>query len=282
MVQKSRTSQYGLASGALKVGAVSFLNTKPLIYPLLNGELQTEEIDLSIHVPSRLATFLNNHELDIALIPIVEYFRANDRGKGYRILPNISIASRGNVLSIQLFSRVPIQDVQQIAYDTNSRSSVALLKILLTEKYQLAPTFVPCDPSTDPATAETEAVLLIGDAALKNLGATEYSVDLGTEWHELTGLPFVYACWVARGDVELGGAPNLLLEAKNRGTTQIPEIARIEAQKLGLPENLCKDYLQHHIHYDLDESEIAGLEHFYKLAVKNGLVKSEQTLIFEP
>lgn len=281
MAQKSCTSQYGLASGALKVGAVSFLNTKPLIYPLLNGELQTEGVDLSVQVPSHLATLLSKNELDIGLIPTVEYFRENDQGKGYRILPNISIASRGSVLSIQLFSRVPIQNIQQIALDTSSRSSVALLKILLAEKYQLSPTFVPCEPSIDPATTETEAVLLIGDAALKNLGATEYSVDLGAEWHELTGLPFVFACWVARGKVELGDVPNLLLEAKNRGITQIPEIARIEAQKLGLPENLCKDYLQHHIHYDLDESEIAGLGHFYKLAVKNGFVESGQSLSFE-
>jgi chorismate dehydratase len=265
---------------SLRVGAVSFLNTKPLIYPFLNGELQTDEIALSVHVPSRLATLLSNDELDIGLIPIVEYFRGNVPGAGYRILPNIAIASRGSVLSIQLFSRVPIQDIQQIALDTSSRSSVALLKILLAEKYQIYPTFVPCDPSIDPAVAETEAVLLIGDAALKNLGATEYSVDLGTEWHELTGLPFVYACWVARREVGLGNAPNLLLKAKNRGITQIPEIARIEAKKLGLPENLCKDYLQHHIHYDLDESEIAGLEHFYKLAVKNRLVESERTLSF--
>jgi chorismate dehydratase len=260
---------------------VSFLNTKPLIYSLLNGELQTEEIDLSVQVPSRLATLLSKNQLDIGLIPIVEYFRANDQGKGYRILPNISIASRGSVLSIQLFSRVPIQEIQHIALDTSSRSSVALLKILLAEKYQLYPTFVPCEPSIDPATAETEAVLLIGDAALKNLGTTEYSIDLGTEWQELTGRPFVYACWVARGEVELGNAPSLLLEAKNRGITQIPEIVRIEAQKIGLPEHLCKDYLQHHIYYDLAESEIAGLEHFYKLAVKNGLVDSQQGLHFE-
>lgn len=272
MVQKS----------CLKVGAVSFLNTKPLIYPLLNGELKSEEIDLSVQVPSRLATLLRNSELDIGLIPIVEYFRANDQDKGYRILPNISIASRGSVLSIQLFSRIPIENIQQIALDTSSRSSVALLKILLAEKYKLSPTFVPCDPSINPATAETEAVLLIGDAALKNLGTTEYNVDLGTAWHELTGLPFVYACWVARGEVALGTAPNLLLEAKKRGVTQIPEIVRIEAKKLGLPKSLCENYLQHHIHYDLGESEIAGLEHFYKLAVKNGLVESGQTLSLKP
>ena len=264
----------------MRVGAVSFLNTKPLIYPFLNGQLQTEEISLSVKVPSRLATQLSNGELDIGLVPIIEYFRANAKGADYRILPNIAIGSHGSVLSIQLFSRVPIQDIQQIALDKSSRSSVALLKILLIEKYQLYPTFINCDPSIDPASAETDAVLLIGDAALKNLGTTKYSTDLGNEWHELTGLPFVYACWVVRRDVSLGNVPNLLLEAKTLGIEQIPDIARIEAPKLGFTEDLCRRYLQHHIHYDLDESFIGGLELFYKLAVKHSLVQSGQALSF--
>ena len=262
----------------MRVGAVSFLNTKPLIYPLLNGQLQSDEISLSVKVPSRLAILLNNSELDIGLIPIIEYFRANAAGAGYRILPNLGIVSRGSVLSIQLFSRVPIQDIQQIALDTSSRSSVALLKILLAEKYQINPTFRSCDPSIDPATADTDAVLLIGDAALKNLGTTEYNVDLGSDWLDLTGLPFVYACWVARKAVELGNVPDLLLEAKKLGIKQIPEIAKIEAKNLGLPESLCRDYLQNHINYDLDQSAIAGLELYHKFAVKHKLVKSGNTL----
>jgi len=264
----------------LRVGAVSFLNTKPLIYPFLNGQIQTEEIALSVKVPSRLATQLSSAELDIGLIPIVEYFRSNAKGAGYRILPNMAIGSRGSVLSIQLFSRVPIQDIRQIALDTGSRSSVALLKILLAEKYKLSPTFIPCEPSIDPASSETDAVLLIGDAALRNLGATQYSADLGTEWHELTGLPFVYACWVTRPDVCLGNVPKLLLDAKTLGIQQIPEIARVEAPKLGFTEDLCRRYLQHHIHYDLDESFIEGLELFYKLAIKHRLVESGQTITF--
>lgn len=270
MVQKSR----------LRVGAVSFLNTKPLIYPLLNGQLPTDNVVLSVHVPSRLATLLSEGELDVGLIPIIEYFRARDPGVGYRILPSISIASHGNVQSIQLFSRVPIQEIQRIALDTSSRSSIALLKILLAEKYQLHPAFTLCAPSVDPAAVESEAVLLIGDSALKHLGATEYSVDLGMEWRELTGMPFVYACWVARGKVCLGDTPNLLRQAKARGIEQIPEIARIEARKLGLSETLCRNYLQHHIHYDLDEAEIAGIELFYKLAVKNGLAAPGHSLSF--
>lgn len=270
MVQKSR----------IRVGAVSFLNTKPLIYPLLDGELPTENITLSVHVPRELATQLCNGGLDIGLIPIVEYFRANATGAGYRILPEIAIASRGSVLSIQLFSRVPIQEIQQIGLDTSSRSSIALLKILLAEKYRIEPNFVGCEPSINPVTAETESVLLIGDAALRNLGTTEYSIDLGTAWQELTGLPFVYACWVVRREVDIGDTAKLLLKAKERGIARVPEIVQVEAKKLGLPVTLCTEYIQKHIHYDLDESAIAGLERFYKLAAKNGLVEPGQTLSF--
>lgn len=281
MAQKSGVAENRSGGGdgksRLRVGAVSFLNTKPLIYPLLNGEIPTD-IALSVEVPSRLAALLKADELDIGLIPIIEYFRTPDAG--CRILPDIAIASHGSVLSIQLFSRVPISEIRQIALDTSSRSSIALLKILLAEKYGIQPTFTPCAPSTDPGTSAYQAVLLIGDAALRRLDATEYSLDLGTAWHELTGLPFVYACWVGRAGVQLGEAPGVLREAKTRGITQIAKIARIESEKLGLPEPLCRDYLQKHIHYGLGESEIAGLRRFYELAVKHRLAEPGCKVVF--
>ena len=276
MVQKSR----------LRVGAVSFLNTKPLIYPLLNKENQTDMV-LSLDVPSRVATLLSEGGLDVGLIPIIEYFRANPSGTNYCILPDISIASNGCVQSIQLFSRVPVHEIQRIALDTNSRSSVALLKILLAEKYRISPAFTTCAPTINPSTAlqnrqypPFEAVLLIGDPALRHLGTTEYSVDLGEAWYKLTGLPFVYACWIARTDASLGDLPEVLLQSKAGGIAQIPEIAQIEARKLGLPETLCLDYLQNRIKYDLDESAIAGIELFYKYAVKNNLAPSCRSLTF--
>lgn len=281
MAQKSGVAENQSVGGddtpRLRVGAVSFLNTKPLIYPLLNEEIPTD-IALSVEVPSRLAVLLKAAELDIGLIPIIEYLRTPDAG--YRILPDIAIASHGSVLSIQLFSRVPISEIRHIALDTSSRSSIALLKILLAEKYGIQPTFTPCAPATDPGTSAYQAVLLIGDAALRRLGATEYSLDLGAVWHELTGLPFVYACWVARAGVQLGEAPDVLREAKTRGITQIPKIARIESEKLGLPEPLCRDYLQKHIHYGLGESEIAGLRQFYELAVKHRLAEPGCKVVF--
>ena len=277
MVQKSR----------LRVGAVSFLNTKPLIYPLLNKEIQAD-IALSVDVPSRVAALLGEGELDVGLIPIIEYFRAKPSGTDYCVLPDISIASHGSVKSIQLFSRVPIQEIRRIALDTSSRSSVALLKILLAEKYGVSPAFTMCAPTVIPSTAlqnrqypPFEAVLLIGDPALRHLGSTEYSVDLGEAWYKLTGLPFVYACWVTRAEAPLGDLAQVLFESKERGVAQIPEIARVEAQKLGLPETLCLDYLQNRIKYDLDESAIAGIELFYKYAVKNDLAPPCRSLTFK-
>ena len=277
MVQKSR----------LRVGAVSFLNTKPLIYPLLNKEIQTD-IALSVDVPSRVAALLSEGELDVGLIPIIEYFRAKSSGPAYCVLPDISIASHGSVKSIQLFSRVPIHEIRRIALDTSSRSSIALLKILLAEKYGISPAFTTCAPTVIPSTAlqnrqypPFEAVLLIGDPALRHLDSTAYSVDLGEAWYKLTGLPFVYACWVVREAACLGDLVQALLESKERGVAQIPEIVRVEARKLGLPETLCLDYLKNCIKYDLDASAIAGIELFYKYAVKNDLAPPCRSLTFK-
>ena len=263
----------------VKVGAVSFLNTKPLIYPFLK-EPQfpgSEAIELSLAVPSRLATELKTGDLDVGLIPIIEYFRTDGE---YRIIRDISICSRGPVLSIQLLSRVSIPAIRSVALDTSSRSSRALVQIVLAEKYNLHPEFHSCLPSIDPREADTDAVLLIGDAALRRLDATAYSLDLGAEWTALTGLPFVYACWVARGEVELGQVPQTLLNAKEYGIDKIAEIVRIESQSLGFPETLCRDYLTKHIFYELGDLEIAGLKKFYEFAVKYNLAQPEVKLKF--
>ena len=263
----------------VKVGAVSFLNTKPLIYPLLNNPQFPggEEIALSLAVPSRLATELRNGDLDVGLIPIIEYFRTDSE---YRIIQDISICSRGPVLSIQLLSRVSIPTIRSVALDTSSRTSRALVQIVLAEKYNLHPKFHSCPPTIDPREVDTDAVLLIGDAALRRLGATDYSLDLGAAWRTLTGLPFVYACWVARADVELGEVPQTLLNAKACGINKIAEIVQIESQKLSFPETLCRDYLTKHIFYELGDAEIAGLKKFYELAVKYDLAQPSVKLRF--
>ena len=263
----------------VKVGAVSFLNTKPLIYPLLEDPQfpGSETIELSLAVPSRLAAELKDGAIEVGLIPIIEYFRTDSE---YRIIQDISICSRGPVLSIQLLSRVPISVIRSVALDTSSRSSRALVQIVLAEKYNLHPELHSCPPTINPREADTDAVLLIGDAALRRLDATDYALDLGAEWTALTGLPFVYACWVARGEVELGQVPQTLSNAKEDGIKNIPEIVRIESPRLGFPESLCRDYLTKHIYYELGDSEIAGLKKFYELAVKYNLAPPDVKLRF--
>jgi chorismate dehydratase len=261
--------------GRVRVGAVSYLNTKPLIYPLLNNSqnLTNEEIDLFLDYPSRLADDLKAGNLDVALIPIIEYFRS----PGYRIVPNMSISSRGPVRSIQFFTHVPIATIRRIAFDTSSRSSCALVQIWLAEKYHLYPEIISCPPSTDPRSVDADAVLLIGDAAMRCRYPADSALDLGAEWQEFVGLPFVYACWVARENVELRNVTHILQRAKQIGINQIPEIAHAEAQKLGFPDDMCQDYLTNHIYYDLGELEIAGMMKFYELAVKYGLALPDIT-----
>ena len=274
MAQKSR----------VKVGAVSYLNTKPLIYPLLTDPAfpGSEEIDLSLAVPSLLADQLKAGEIDIGLIPIIAYFRACAPPDAcqYRIIPDIAIASRGAVRSIQLLSHVPISDIRSVALDTSSRTSQALVRIILGERYGITPEFTACPPTIDPRNITTDAVLLIGDAALRQLGATPYALDLGEEWQELTGLPFVYACWVTRADVDLQHVPQTLRRAKEIGVRNIPEIAHLEAERLGFTEALCIDYLTNRICFDLGDAEIAGLLKYYELAVKYDLAKPGVALRF--
>ena len=133
-----------------KVGAVSFLNTKPLIYPLLQSS--PPDVDLSLDYPSLLADKLQQRQLDVALIPTIEYFRQPN----YRIIPNISISSKGAVRSILLFSQKPITDCRTVRLDSSSRTSQALVQILLGEYFQIYPDFVLCPPTTQPSVALTK------------------------------------------------------------------------------------------------------------------------------
>ncbi|MFQ6044012.1 MAG: menaquinone biosynthetic enzyme MqnA/MqnD family protein, partial [Candidatus Poribacteria bacterium] len=174
----------------IKIGAVPYLNAKPLIYTLPGDD---PNFQLSTAVPSQLADQLQSGHLDVALIPSIEYLR----GKDYRIIPNISISSHGIVRSVKLFSKVPIEKLQRVALDTSSRTSRALLKILLAEKYGLYPEYTSYTHRTPIHNADADAVLLIGDAAMQQSEENLYTLDLGEEWHSMTDMPFVYALWVA-------------------------------------------------------------------------------------
>jgi chorismate dehydratase len=251
----------------LRIGAVNYLNTKPLIHEL---EVLAPEAELILDVPSRLADQLAEGHLEVALIPAIEYFRAGN----YTIVPDISIASRGPVLSVTLFSRSPWTDIRRVALDEGSRTSAALTKILLCRKYGVRPEFVPLPLDMPAEEIDADAVLLIGDRAMRAcLPGYRYAFDLGQEWHDWTGLPFVYAFWAVREGIELGPAAGALQEARRRGSLHVGPIAHREAPLLKLDAGFCRRYLSNIIHFDLGPREEAGLHHYYMLACELGLAR---------
>lgn len=250
----------------IRVGAVNYLNTKPLIERLTDF---APIIELSLALPSRLATQLAAGTIDVGLIPVVEYFRGNH----YRLIPNIAITSRGPVLSVTLFSRVPWSEIRSVALDEGSRTSAALTKILLHTRYGVNPTFEPLPIDTPADDLSTDAVLLIGDKAMRAcLPGYAFAHDLGKEWTDWTGLPFVYAVWAVRAGVELGDAEQAFSRAKEHGLAHVGAIAHREAPLLGLDPGFCRRYLETVIGFDLGPAELAGMRRYQELATELGLV----------
>jgi chorismate dehydratase len=258
----------------IRVGAVNYLNTKPLIEGLASFAPHAE---LHLDLPSRLADRLAADDLDVGLIPVIEYFRAGT----YTVVPGVSIASRGPVLSVTLFSRVPWPKIRSVALDEGSRTSAALARVLLEKRYGTRPQAVqlPMGIAADDMT--TDAVLLIGDRAMKAcLPGFAHAYDLGQEWFEWTGLPFVYAVWAVRAGVDLRGVDRALQQARDHGMANVGPIAQREAASLGLDPGFCRRYLSNILSFDLGPKELAGLTHFYSLARELGLAPEGVDLEF--
>jgi chorismate dehydratase len=254
-------------SHRIRIGAVNYLNTKPLIHDL---EQLAPAAQLVLDYPSRLADRLEAGGLDVALIPVIEYFRAGV----YRLLPDIAIASAGPVLSVTLFSRAPWRDIRRVALDEGSRTSAALAQVLLRKRYQVQPEIIPLPLDRAAEDVDADAVLLIGDRAMHAcLPGFQHAFDLGQEWHDWTSLPFVYAAWAVRPGVDLGSVADALYEAKRRGCAEVGPIAAREAPRLGLDAGFCRRYLANIIRFDLGPRELAGLHHFYMLASELGLAR---------
>lgn len=261
----------------IRIGAVSYLNTKPLVHQL---EALAPDAKLILDYPSRLADQMVRGQLDVALIPVIEYFRAGT----YRLVPNIAIASNGPVLSVTLFSRSHWSEIRRVALDEGSRTSAALTQVLLRKKYNVHPEIVPLPLDRAAEDVDADAVLLIGDRAMHAcLPGFRHAFDLGQEWHDWTGLPFVYAAWAVREGVELGRVLAAFYEAKRRGIEEAGLIAAREAPQLGLDAGFCRRYLANIIRFDLGPRELAGLHHYYMLASDLGLARrGGHVRLYEP
>ena len=261
----------------VRVGAVRYLNAKPL-YEYLGEFAPT--VRLVLDYPSRLADRLARDELDVALIPSIEYARGVS--KGYAILPDLSISSGGPVRSVKLFSRVPFKSIDRLALDAGSRTSQALARIWLDRVHGVHPSGIEELPLGVPAEESTaDAVLVIGDRAMRvDEGDYYETIDMAEAWKSLTGLPFVFAFWVAREGAELGDLPELLVRCRDKGLAHARDLAEAHGPRLGLDMNVCYDYLTKSLQYDFGERERAGLRHFYREAARLGLAPEGVHLVF--
>lgn len=261
----------------LRVGAVSYLNSKPLYYRLTEF---APEVSLEMDLPSRLADRLAEGSLDVALIPSVEYLRG--ARTGYEIVPGFAIAARGPVRSVKLFSRVPLNRIKRLALDAGSRTSQALTRVWLDEVHHARPSMIELLPLGVPIEESTaDAVLLIGDRAMTVASEGFVAVvDLAEAWNTLTGLPFVFALWVARPGVELGELPQQLEKSRDAGVAHALDLAQEHGPRLGLDIATCYDYLTNVLSYDLGEREIAGLRRFAQMAARLGLAPEGVNLVF--
>jgi chorismate dehydratase len=260
-------------SAAIKIGAVTYLNTKPLVFRLSEFAPHAE---LRFDFPSRLADELAAGRLDVALIPSIEYFQEPT----YRIVSDACIACRGPVLSVKLFSRVPAREIRTLALDEGSRTSAALIRILLKEQFDLSPRTESLPIGATLGDTAADAVLLIGDRAIHSPPGRFAEVwDLGDEWLRWSGLPFLFAMWVARPGVDLRNLEQALAEARDCGVANLEDIAAAEAAPLGLTIPQCLGYLRDNLHFSLGPEERRGLELFRQKASELGIVAREASIV---
>jgi chorismate dehydratase len=245
-------------AGLPRIGAVQYLNTKPLVYGLA-----VRGVGVSYDLPSRLADQLSSGLLDVALIPSIELFR----GSGYRVVSDACIGCRGPVMSVKLFFRTLPGRVARLAVDEGSRTSATLARILLAERHGVVPEVETLPIGAGIADTSADAVLLIGDRAIgAQRGSFQLIWDLGDEWCRWTGLPFVFAVWAARPGVDVPHVEPLLARARDAGRINLASIAAAEAASHGLTVPQCLSYLRDNLHYELGPRERAALVRFYRHA----------------
>ena len=248
----------------LRLGVVSYLNAEPLVYGLDREPGFRLERDL----PSRVAQRLHAGEVDLGMIPSIEYAFGD-----YGIVPGVAIGSRGPVRSVNLFHPGPLAEVRRVALDTSSRTSVALTKVLLHERLGRDPEYIAMPPSLPDMLKVADAALLIGDPAL-NFEGEAPRLDLGEEWERVTGKPFVYAFWAGPLGVVSTGEVRRLQGALGQGVASVEAIARSYNGHGSSHGSAAQNesYLRKNIVYGLGDAEVEGLREFYRRAHALGLI----------
>lgn len=249
----------------MRIGTVSYTNAYPLIEYLTQVCPDAEIISV---VPSRLGTLMSHGEVDVALLSSIELLKHPE----YQYLPNISISSDGAVGSVLLFSHKPAHEIKTVALDQSSLTSIILTRILFQEHWRLKPEYVSYTPPVENGLAFADAALAIGDAGLLAENQYPFCYDLGAEWKAMTGLPFVFALWIAQPGFNTERWLPDFLEAKEMGLSNLEPIVKKCTAVLPLPEERFYRYFQENLRYDLGERELEGMKLFFDkatVALKN-------------
>ena len=265
----------------LKISAISYLNTAPLLWDFEHGEAGVD-FDISYTIPSACAEALRAGTADIGIIPAAAYATIPD----LVIIPDVAIAAKSAVRSILLVSKVPVEQVRTVALDTSSMTSVALTKILFAKWLGGAREYLPMFPDLDKMLATCHAALLIGDPALQVDRARYVTLDLAEEWIARTGKSFVFAFWAIRREALTGRDSNRLAEvfrlSRDHGlaATNRETIVSDWSARLNLSPDTVRDYLTQNIHYYLDSACLKGLILFYRYAEEIGALPRAPELRF--
>lgn len=259
----------------LRIGIVDYLNSWPLAWGFLSGRIE-EGFEPSYHPPARIAEMLAEGELDVGLVPSIEVQRIPD----LTVVRGLCVAATHEVQSVLLVASRPVEEIRSVALDENSRTSAALVDIVLADGYGIEAETTTSTPDVERMLAEADAALLIGDPALE-VDRTRYRVlDLAAEWRRLTDRPFVFAVWAARSEIASSELTAALEGSLDIGIEEMDGIIARAVEELGLPEDVVERYLLRHLRYAMGPAELEGLEEFYRRAERRGAIARVRPLDF--
>jgi chorismate dehydratase len=246
----------------LRLGSVSFVNARPLIY----GLDALPDVQLTLDVPANLLDGLRTSRFDLALLPVIDYQRMD----GLQVLPAAGIGSDGRTLTVRIFSRTPIGQIRTLACDPDSHTSVALARVVLSRAYGVRPEFVELRRD---ALASQDAQLLIGDKVIcEEPAGYPHQLDLGEAWKDLTGMPFVFAAWMGQAEAITATADATLRAAKRAGLANVDEIVERYAVPRGWPAPIAREYLTRYLQFDIGDRQLEAIRTFHRLAAEEGII----------
>lgn len=268
----------------LRISAISFLNTAPLMWEFEHGETArqlAEQFEIGYTLPSQCAEQLQEGTADIGIIPVAAYTTIPD----LLVVPDVAIAAKNAVRSILLISKVRPEKIRSVATDDSSRTSAALVEIYLRKFVGVDPGFSRQKPQLEEMLRWHDAALLIGDAALQANTEGYYVYDLAEQWRRWTGRPFVFAFWAMR-KAALAEVPaemniaRIFQQSRSEGLRHVPEIVSEWAPRLNLPPTVVSNYLAENVDYFLDEENLEGLRQYYRYAAEYDILPATSEIHF--